>query len=88
MTQFRKAGQYLNRQPVKHSEMNLPTKQQCIAFAKGLAVHYDEPIEVTSQNSESYWGMEVGETLPGEIILTDEMLAKLIEFCQTNQPQG
>lgn len=68
--------------------MNLPTKQQCIAFAKGLAVHYDEPVMVTSQNLASYWGMDVGETLPGEIILTDEMLSKLIEFCQTNQPQG
>jgi hypothetical protein len=56
--------------------MNLPTKQQCIEFAIGQCVQYDKPTEFE------------GEALPGEIILTDEMLARLIEFCQTNQTQG
>lgn len=68
--------------------MNLPTKEQCIAYAMSLSVQYDEPVKVTHENLAKYLGMEVGDTLPGEIILTDEMLSKLIDFCQGNQPQN
>jgi hypothetical protein len=53
--------------------MKLPTKEQCISFAMRLSVQYDDPVN------------EIGDTLPGEIILTDEMLGRLVEFCQMPQ---
>ncbi len=62
--------------------MKLPTKKECIAFAMGQSVQYEEPVEIKKENQHEYPGCEVGEVLAGEIILTDEMLSRLIDFCQ------